>query len=71
VPSATFGKVGAEEESAWKLSRGGRRGGSCGSGRRGGRRGGRGGVVGGVVGPERAGLQVEESVLLYVSRSTP
>jgi hypothetical protein len=67
VPSATFGKVGAEEESAWKLGRGGRRGGSCGIGRRGGRRG----TVGGVVGPERAGLQVEESVLLYVSRSTP
>jgi hypothetical protein len=67
VPSATFGKVGAEEESAWKLSRGGRGTGGSGSGRRGGRRG----TVGGVVGPERAGLQVEESVLSYYTYHVP
>lgn len=65
MPSATFGKVGAEEESAWELGRGrgGRRSGGCGSGRRCGRRG----VVGGVVGPERTSLQVEESVLSCVT----
>lgn len=71
MPSATFRKVGPEEESAWELGRGRGRGGRGSGGSGSGGRGGRGGVVGGVVGPERAALQVEESVLSCVTYYVP